>query len=110
MFSQVRGLPVPPPLRWSSLCPFCVFPGYLPTSVLFALGGLGMEARASTRVREVLLPQAVHLQSCLLLKWLTNVWPSGAHDPKGQVPRESTPHPGHRWPNKIQLLRKSRRK
>lgn len=52
-----------------------------------------MEARASTGVREVLLPQAVHLQSCLLLKWLTNVWPSGAHDPKGQVPRESTPPP-----------------
>lgn len=69
-----------------------------------------MEARASIGVREALLPQAVHLQSCLLLKWLTNVWPSGAHDPKGQVPRESTPHPGHRWPNKIQLLRKRRRK
>lgn len=52
-----------------------------------------MEARASTRVREVLLPQAIHLQSCLLLKWLSNVWPSGARDPKGQVPRESTPPP-----------------
>lgn len=69
-----------------------------------------MEARASTRGREELLPQGAHLQSCQLLKWLTNVWPSGAHDPKEQVPRESTPHPGHRRPNKIQLLRKRRRK
>lgn len=64
-----------------------------------------MEARASTRGREVLPPQAAHLQSCLLLKWLSNAWPSGSHDP-----RESTPHPGHRGPNKIQLLRKWGRK